>query len=247
MGLQRGERPAYKIQLEDYHKFPSPLPVDAVLKPENKEHLLPLARSDGHSVVFNKNLNLNQGAYFTRVPPQFAALIDEALENRYEDGLPVDTPKISNGGGSTGTAQLSELVDGLDAFSFDVPEYLYFDDGARIARQIEADIAEKVGDRVRVPVKRRGLHQTVDERAWQDLLGGFEPLATYDFEYGFDLAERPVAETLASGTVVGVQGRLLVLETVGSTYAVDLRDLVGYELDAGGADRQLQSSLGAFQ
>jgi hypothetical protein len=120
------------------------------------------------------------------------------------------------------------------------------DDG-RIARQIEADIAEEVGDRVRVSVKRRGLHETVDEGVWQDLLDGFDPLATDDFEYGLDLAGRPVAETLASGTVVGVQGRLLVLETGGSIYAVDLRELVGYELDPGGTDQQLQSSLGAFQ
>jgi hypothetical protein len=117
----------------------------------------------------------------------------------------------------------------------------------RIARQIEADIAAEVGDRVRVPTKQDGLHERVDETAWTELLADFEPLATYDFDYGLDLAERPVAETLATGTVVGTQGRVLVLETSGSTYAVDLRNLVGYELEDGDPDRQLQSSLGAFQ
>lgn len=117
----------------------------------------------------------------------------------------------------------------------------------RIARQIEAEIAVDVGDRVRVPTKLRGLHEAVDTDAWQDLLSGFEALATYDFDYGLDLDERPVMETLATGTVVGTQGRALVLETSGSTYAVDLRNLVGYELGSGGTDRQLQSSLGAFQ
>lgn len=117
----------------------------------------------------------------------------------------------------------------------------------RIARQIEGDIAVDVGDRVRVPTKLQGLHDTVDDPAWSDLLAGFEPLATYDFDYGLDLTERPVAETLATGTVRGTQGRVLVLETNGSTYAVDLRNLVGYEVQAGETDRQLQSSLGAFQ
>ncbi|MEF8785965.1 MAG: DUF2797 domain-containing protein [Haloarculaceae archaeon] len=117
----------------------------------------------------------------------------------------------------------------------------------RIARQIESDIAVDVGDRVRVPTKQNGLHRTVDENAWQDLLADFDPLATYSFDYGLDLTERPVAETLATGTVRGTQGRVLVLDTNGSTYAVDMRDLVGYDLETGETDRQLQSSLGAFQ
>jgi len=117
----------------------------------------------------------------------------------------------------------------------------------RIARQIEADIAATVGDRVRVPAKVRGLHRPVDEEAWESLLGQFDPLATYSFEYGLALADRPMAETLATGTVRGTQGRVLVLDREGGTYAVDMRDLVGYELRAGEPDRNLQSSLAAFE
>ncbi|MFB6308118.1 MAG: DUF2797 domain-containing protein [Haloarculaceae archaeon] len=117
----------------------------------------------------------------------------------------------------------------------------------RIARQIEADIATRVGDRVRVPTKIRGLHRRVDERAWRDLLDGFEPLQTFTFADDLDLSERPVRETILSGTVRGVRGRVLVLDTAGTTYAVDLRDLVGFELTDGTADRALQSSLGAFE
>jgi hypothetical protein len=116
----------------------------------------------------------------------------------------------------------------------------------RIARQIEADIASDVGDRVRVPTKIRGLHETVDDAAWTGLLDRFEPISTDEFDYGFDLTERPMAETLLTGTVRGTQGRVLVLDNGGSTYAVDMRGLVGYELDAGSTDRELQSSLGAF-
>ncbi|WP_459193989.1 DUF2797 domain-containing protein [Halosimplex sp. J119] len=116
----------------------------------------------------------------------------------------------------------------------------------RVARQIEAEIAADVGDRVRVPTKVRGIHERVDEDAWGALLADFDPIETFDFDYGFDLADRPVSETLASGTVRGAQGRVLLLDNGGSTYAVDMRDLVGYDLEPGESDRNLQSSLGAF-
>jgi len=116
----------------------------------------------------------------------------------------------------------------------------------RVARQIEAEIAAEVGDRVRVPTKIRGLHESVDDAAWGALLSEFDPVETYDFDYGFDLTDRPVSETLARGTVRGVQGRVLVLDNAGSTYAVDMRDLVGYDVTTGDGERNLQSSLGAF-
>ena len=116
----------------------------------------------------------------------------------------------------------------------------------RVAREIEAEIATELGDRVRVPTKVRGLHESVDEEAWADVLAGRELEATFDFDYGLELTDRPVTETLATGRVVGSQGRVLVVENGGTTYAVDLRDLVGYELDEGGSERELQSSLTAF-
>ncbi len=120
-------------------------------------------------------------------------------------------------------------------------------ENGRAARQIEAEIAADVGDRVRVPAKIRGLHLAVDEDAWGALLAAYDHRETFRFEYGLDLAERPMAETLASGTVRGTKGRVLVLDRAGSSYAVDLRDLVGYELTDGGTDRALQSSFAAFE
>jgi len=119
-------------------------------------------------------------------------------------------------------------------------------ENGRIAREIEAGLADEIPDRVRVPTKRAGLGRTVDEAAWADLLAGFDPRATVEFDYDLDLAERPVAETIATGRIRGTKGRLLVVDHGGSTYAVDLRDLVGYEVTHGGTDRRLQSSLGAF-
>ncbi|WP_306057384.1 DUF2797 domain-containing protein [Natronococcus wangiae] len=116
----------------------------------------------------------------------------------------------------------------------------------RIARELEAEIAERLVDRVRTGPKVAALASTVDEAAWEDVLAEFDVIERFAFDYGLALDDRPVRETLASGTVVGVKGRLLVLETGGTTYAVDMRDLVGYELEEGETKRSLQSSLGSF-
>ncbi|WP_324662209.1 DUF2797 domain-containing protein [Haloarcula sediminis] len=116
----------------------------------------------------------------------------------------------------------------------------------RIARQVEADIAADLGDRVRVPTKIAGFAESVAGPFWDRLCTEYDPLETYEFDYGIELSDRPIAETLASGTVRGTKGRVAVLENNDSVYAVDLRDLVGCELDEGGTQRELQSSLGAF-
>ena len=122
-----------------------------------------------------------------------------------------------------------------------------FPDG-RVARQVEAELAEgdDLVDRVRVPTKLAGFGREVDESAWEALLERFDPIERFAFDYGLDLAERPVAETMAAGTVRGWKGRVLVLDRGGSTYAVDARELVGYELTDEVPGRELQSSLGAF-
>ncbi|MFB6103812.1 MAG: DUF2797 domain-containing protein [Halobacteriaceae archaeon] len=119
-------------------------------------------------------------------------------------------------------------------------------DTGRRARRIEAGIAEEIGDRVRVPTKIAGLHQAVDRSSWEELLDDYDPIETYAFEYGFDLEQKPIPTTTATGTVLGVQGRVLVLDRGGTTYAVDLRDLVGHDLSPGASDRDRQSSLGKF-
>lgn len=118
----------------------------------------------------------------------------------------------------------------------------------RVARTLEGEWAERreLTDRVRVPEKISGLHATVDADAWGDLLSDFTVESTVSFDYGLELADRPVPETLASGTIRGTKGRVLVLDGPGGTYAVDMRDLVGHELQTGRTDRDLQSSLGAF-
>jgi hypothetical protein len=118
----------------------------------------------------------------------------------------------------------------------------------QIAREVEAELAERDGlvDRVRVPTKLAGFGRDVDAAAWESLLDGFDPIERFAFDYGLGLDDRPVAETIAAGTVRGWKGRVIVLDRGGSTYAVDARDLVGYELTEEVPDRELQSSLGAF-
>mgnify|MGYP002761252641 FL=1 len=118
----------------------------------------------------------------------------------------------------------------------------------RIVREVEAELAagDDLVDRVRVPTKLDGFGRAVDEAAWEELLDRFDPIERFAFDYGLDLGDRPVAETMAAGTVRGWKGRVLVLDRGGSTYAVDARDLVGYELTDAVPERELQSSLGAF-
>ncbi|WP_435195562.1 DUF2797 domain-containing protein [Natronomonas sp. EA1] len=118
----------------------------------------------------------------------------------------------------------------------------------RIARELEAELAAEhdIVDRVRVPDKLPGLAREVDAEAWEAFYTQFDPVDTFAFDYGLDLTSQPVPETIAAGTVAGVQGRVLVLEREGTSYAVDLRDLVGYELTEGGETQDLQSSLGAW-
>ncbi|WP_460922087.1 DUF2797 domain-containing protein [Salinarchaeum chitinilyticum] len=121
----------------------------------------------------------------------------------------------------------------------------------RIARELESEIAERIPDRVRVPTKIAGLHAEFDEGAFaetleSDLPPDFEVHDQFSFDYGFEVEDAPVPETTATGTVRGVKGRILVLEEHGTNYAVDMRDLLGYELEAGASDRGKQASFGAF-
>ncbi|MFB6132428.1 MAG: DUF2797 domain-containing protein [Halanaeroarchaeum sp.] len=116
----------------------------------------------------------------------------------------------------------------------------------RIARQLESDLAERFPDRIRVPEKIASLHESVEPERWVEVLEEFDPIQTFDFSYGLSLSSRPVSETIASGTVAGTKGRVLVLERSGTTYAVDLRDLVGYDVSRAQPSRRLQSSFGSF-
>ncbi|EMA52155.1 DUF2797 domain-containing protein [Halococcus thailandensis] len=118
----------------------------------------------------------------------------------------------------------------------------------RIARERETAIGleHDITERVRVATKLRGFGESVDESSWNDLLTEFDVRETFAFDYELGLDGRPLAETMLSGVVRGSKGRVLVLDHRDTTYAVDLRDLVGYELSEGATDRELQASLDGF-
>ena len=111
---------------------------------------------------------------------------------------------------------------------------------------LEADIAQSVGDKVRVAEKVRGMGRPFDEASWDALLSGYDVIDTYDFDHGLSLDAPPVPETMLTGTVRGTKGRVLVLDRGETTYAVDMRDLVGYDVEEGGDDGDRQASLGSF-
>jgi len=117
----------------------------------------------------------------------------------------------------------------------------------RIARQLEAEIAEEITDRVRLPSKIEGLDQCVETAAWDAVLDSHELLDTYEFDYGLELDQQPIEATLATGSVRGTKGRLLVLESDGTTYVVDMRKLVGYELSSDPSTADRQRSLDSFE
>ncbi|QSG03052.1 DUF2797 domain-containing protein [Natranaeroarchaeum sulfidigenes] len=125
--------------------------------------------------------------------------------------------------------------------------HLHTVSNGRIARELEAEIAEQLTDRVRVPTKIAGLEQDIDVAAWHGILDQYEPISTMNLDHGLELERQPVRETVASGTVLGVKGRIAVVENGNTPYAVDLRELVGYELHRAKSDRRLQSSFAAFE
>jgi hypothetical protein len=145
-----------------------------------------------------------------------------------------------------GVTRLERLPTRLREQGADRAAHIHTVPNGRIAREIESEIAEEITDRVRIPTKISGLHQTVNEKAWSELLTEHETIETCAFDYGLDLNQQPVPETLATGTVRGTKGRILVLDRSEGTYAIDLRDLVGYELTEQASERNVQSTLTTF-
>jgi len=117
----------------------------------------------------------------------------------------------------------------------------------QIAREVEAELAERdnLVDRVRVPTKLRdsvaAWTQRRGSRCWTGSIrssGSRSITASTSTTVPSRRRWRPGRSEAGRG--------VLVLDRGGSTYAVDARDLVGYELTEEVPDRELQSSLGAF-
>ncbi|MFB6361767.1 MAG: DUF2797 domain-containing protein [Halobacteriales archaeon] len=163
----------------------------------------------------------------------------EAEHAVYLAGFAPDVLKV-------GVTRLPRLPERLREQGADRAAHLHTVSDGRIARRIEGELAEDLPDRVSMATKLAGIAQPFDDTAWAAALDRYEVADTFSFDYRLELTERPLAETLATGTIVGTKGRLLVLERAGGTYAVDLRDLIGYELEPGASDQDFQASLGTF-
>lgn len=81
-GTSWGEQPSYRVQLKDFQVLEPPLSRDALFSDnEIRQNLLEILNSSqGHPLFYNKNLELNQGAYLTEAPPELAAVLDGAYE-----------------------------------------------------------------------------------------------------------------------------------------------------------------------
>lgn len=99
MDYEPGERPGYYVELEEFEQFDKPIDVNDVLNDRYETRLNNILEGDEH-VVFNKNFNLNQGAYLTKAPKELVALIQEVADEQEVD-LPhvqlskEDLPQIS--------------------------------------------------------------------------------------------------------------------------------------------------------
>ncbi|MFB6267818.1 MAG: DUF2797 domain-containing protein [Halodesulfurarchaeum sp.] len=146
-----------------------------------------------------------------------------------------------------GVTRTWRLQTRLEEQGADLAAHIRTVENGRKARAIESALAADIGDRVRTPQKLPSLVRSVDRDAWNTLLDDHEPIETFAFEYGLALDRQPVQETLARGEVRGTKGRILVLDRRGTTYAVDMRDLVGHEVTEADRGGDRQSSLGAYE
>ncbi|MDZ5812409.1 AAA family ATPase [Halorubrum sp. AD140] len=140
MEFERGGRPAYKVPLERYEEFEDALDVNTFLRESNRD-LLDEIR-DEHTVVYDTNLDLNQGAYLTEVPEEFARLINDTLSD--EIGQPIPYLNLSHRTyvpkTRESTLSYEKMGDGVGSLQFEIPDELYFEDSDEIRRQIEATI-----------------------------------------------------------------------------------------------------------
>jgi len=93
-GLHRTEsdtqRPWYLLRLSDYFEFKKSLPIygeNGVLSKNNQKELDQIL-NENSNLFYDKNHNLNQGSYFTYVPPRLLKLINDIYKRENGENLP---------------------------------------------------------------------------------------------------------------------------------------------------------------
>jgi len=82
-----GKRPSYLVTLKDYQKFETPIDRSDIFNERYKDKLLSLLKN-GYYLFYNKDLELNQGAYLTEAPPPLVEIINDVYKGRNWQDLP---------------------------------------------------------------------------------------------------------------------------------------------------------------
>jgi hypothetical protein len=96
-GTEWGEKPSYRIALKNYKPLTPPLAREAFLGEESfRNSLLNIQASKNHGpLFFNKDLELNQGAYLTEAPPELVQLLQQAYLLLTGSPLPLEMKEVA--------------------------------------------------------------------------------------------------------------------------------------------------------
>jgi len=88
-GTDWADQPAYRIPLDDYEALDPPLDRDSFFKTEPfKTQLAQLGNGGSRGLFFNRNLELNQGAYLTEAPDALLGILNAAYQAQCAQNLP---------------------------------------------------------------------------------------------------------------------------------------------------------------
>jgi MoxR-like ATPase len=95
-GSKWAGRPAYTVTLEDFHELRPPLEREEFLKNAATRPALSAVLEKYDKLFFNKDFDLNQGAYFTEAPDLLVEVLDKAYAEKTGTGLPIGSMRSSN-------------------------------------------------------------------------------------------------------------------------------------------------------
>ncbi|MHC1592803.1 MAG: DUF2797 domain-containing protein [Methermicoccaceae archaeon] len=127
-------------------------------------------------------------------------------------------------------------------------------ENGQIARVIEHRLKSVVGDRVSTASKLKGLAKPLSTQRWDEVLARVKPIGTPSRQSYFDepLPTEPLPvkveehSTLA-GRGLGCKGNIFVFESMGMLHAIDMKQLLGFELLSEPQEAVVQSGLGYFE
>ena len=94
-GTQWEDQVGYRVQLRDFQTLDPPLSREALFS-ERQDLLAILNSDDGHGMFYNKNLELNQGAYLTPAPFSLVTILNRAYEKSTGKSLPFNIASLDN-------------------------------------------------------------------------------------------------------------------------------------------------------